>query len=293
MIGLTKSAYNPGWPLVDQKATAFSGLTSQLKMTGPFCHQNHAKNRCFNTSILQYFLAIDASITLDITLQQITGCGIHFHVLYTVYLPVKINLTLCYGTTTLMLPGPFQYFLVTLMTCSCLAAIMSTADSALMGASSIVSLDIFKKTLFPSISKKNVVRIGELNSVLVCGLAFLLGMFLSDDQMGVIMTFQNGLLMQLLPAFGFGLYLQVSERPVCCGILAGLISLVILTITGNPFDGYIPAVNVSVFVNFLVVALMCLCPGGSTSDLDVGEISHLVSEMIGISCLWCSNWYCN
>jgi len=35
VIGLTKSAYNPSWPLVDQEATAFSGLTSQLKMTGP------------------------------------------------------------------------------------------------------------------------------------------------------------------------------------------------------------------------------------------------------------------
>lgn len=232
VIGLTKSAYNPSWPLVDQEATAFSGLTSQLKMT-----------------------------------------------------------------------GPFQYFLVTLMTCSCLAAIMSTADSALMGASSIVSLDIFKKTLCPSMSKKSVVRIGELNSVLVCGLAFLLGMFLSDDQMGVIIIFQNGMLMQLLPAFGFGLYLQVSERPVCAGILAGLISLVILTITGNPLDGYVPAVNISVFVNFLVVGLMSLvAPGtGEAAKLDVAQIRTvmatsrepklvLVALMVGIA-LISTPWY--
>ena len=34
VIGLTKSAYNPSFPLVNQDATAFSGLTSQLKMTG-------------------------------------------------------------------------------------------------------------------------------------------------------------------------------------------------------------------------------------------------------------------
>lgn len=34
LIGLTKSAYNPSWPLVDQEVSAFSGLTSQLKMTG-------------------------------------------------------------------------------------------------------------------------------------------------------------------------------------------------------------------------------------------------------------------
>lgn len=152
-------------------------------------------------------------------------------------------------------------------------------------------------------SKKNVVRIGELNSVLVCGLAFLLGMFLSDDQMGVIIIFQNGMLMQLLPAFGFGLYLQVSERPVCAGILAGLISLVILTITGNPLDGYVPPVNVSVFVNFLVVGLMCLvAPGtGEAAKLDVAQIRTvmatsrepklvLVALMVGIA-LISTPWY--
>lgn len=172
--------------------------------------------------------------------------------------------------------GPFQYFLVTLMTCSCLAAIMSTADSALMGASSIVSLDIFKGTLFPSMSKKNVVRFGELTSVVICSLAFFLGMFMSDDQMGVIIIFQNGMLMQLLPAFGFGLFWQICERPVCSGIVAGLVSLIILTITGNPLDGYVPAVNISVFVNFLTVALMCVfAPGPSREkeeQLDVPQI---------------------
>ncbi|CAK9070820.1 unnamed protein product [Durusdinium trenchii] len=213
VIGLTKSAYNSAWPLVDQEATAFSGLTAQLKMT-----------------------------------------------------------------------GPFQYFLVTVMTCSCLAAIMSTADSALMGASSVVSLDVVKGTLLPSLSKKNVVRVGELNSVLVCGLAFLLGMHLNADQMGVIIVFQNGMLMQMLPAFCFGLYLQVSELPVSAGILTGLISLVILTITGNPLDGYVPAVNVSVFLNFLVVAVMellgrCGACGGceKSTELDVAEIRKVMA----------------
>jgi len=234
VIGLTKSAYNPSFPLVNQDATAFSGLTSQLKMT-----------------------------------------------------------------------GPFQYFLVTLMTCSCLAAIMSTADSALMGASSIVSLDIFKGTLFPSMSKKNVVRFGELTSVVICSLAFFLGMFMSDDQMGVIIIFQNGMLMQLLPAFGFGLFWQICERPVCSGIVAGLVSLIILTITGNPLDGYVPAVNISVFVNFLTVALMCVfAPGPSREkeeQLDVPQIRSVMSTsrepkfvlialMVGIA-LISAPWY--
>ena len=61
--------------------------------------------------------------------------------------------------------GPFQYVLVTIMTCSTLAAIMSTADSAVMGVSSIVSIDLFKGTMMPKLSNKQVVRLGELTSV--------------------------------------------------------------------------------------------------------------------------------
>lgn len=93
-----------------------------------------------------------------------------------------------------------------------------------------------------------------------------------------------GMLMQMLPAFCFGLYLQVSELPVSAGILTGLISLVILTITGNPLDGYVPAVNVSVFLNFLVVAVMellgrCGACGGceKSTELDVAEIRKVMA----------------
>ena len=51
------------------------------------------------------------------------------------------------------------------MTCSTLAAIMSTADSAVMGASSIVSIDLLKGTLLPKLTTKQVVRAGECSSV--------------------------------------------------------------------------------------------------------------------------------
>ena len=35
VIGLTKAANDPAWPAIDQEATAFSGLTAQLKLVGP------------------------------------------------------------------------------------------------------------------------------------------------------------------------------------------------------------------------------------------------------------------
>ncbi|CAJ1330032.1 unnamed protein product [Effrenium voratum] len=208
IMGLTKSAYDPAWPLVDRQASAFSAVTGQLKMA-----------------------------------------------------------------------GPIQYFLVFVMTCSTLAAIMSTADSALMGASSVVSMDVIKGTLCKSLSTKNVVRAGELTSFIVCALSFALAMLLSSDQMAKIFVFQNGMLMQMLPAFGFGLYLNIAERAVTGGIAAGFASLVILFVAGNPLDDYVPSINVSVFFNFLFVALVqVFVPGITKGQLTVERIQKTMSS---------------
>ena len=164
--------------------------------------------------------------------------------------------------------GPFQYFLVSVMTCSALAAIMSTADSALMGVSSVVSIDILQGTLIPSMTNETVVRVGVMSSFFTCAVAFFMGTFLSSDQMGAIIVFQNGMLLQLLPAFGIGLYTKVSERSVSSGIIVGLLSLLLLVIFGNPLDEYVPDINVSAFLNFLTVALVhFLIPGSSGKEL--------------------------
>eukprot|EP00931_Biecheleriopsis_adriatica_P051595 TRINITY_DN29943_c0_g1_i1.p1 TRINITY_DN29943_c0_g1~~TRINITY_DN29943_c0_g1_i1.p1 ORF type:complete len:680 (+),score=114.29 TRINITY_DN29943_c0_g1_i1:243-2042(+) len=192
LIGLTKSAYNPTWPLATQASTAFSAVTDQLLQT-----------------------------------------------------------------------GPVQYFVVAVMLCSTLAAIMSTADSALMGASSIVSIDVFKGILFPPASHTATVRAGMASSFFFCTTAFLLGLALSVQQMGAIIVFQNGMLMQMLPAFGLGLFCSVHELAITGGIISGLFSLLVMVLAGNPLEGHVPVINVSVFLNFGVVALVqagvCMC----------------------------------
>lgn len=169
----------------------------------------------------------------------------------------------------LMARGALEYFLVTTMTCSTLAAIMSTADSALMGASSVVSIDIFKGWLMPSASTDRIVQVGELNSLLMMTGAVLLGLNLSVSQFGSLIVFQNGMLMQLLPTFGLGLYFNMRAIALVSGMAVGLVVLVILAACGNPADPYIPLVNVSFLVNFLVVAAVqafTVLRGGEGSD---------------------------
>lgn len=156
----------------------------------------------------------------------------------------------------LMAKGTFEYVLVTVMTCSTMAAIMSTADSALMGASSVVSIDIFKGSLAPSASKERLVQVGEINSFLMVVAAVFLGLNLSVSQFGSLIVFQNGMLMQLLPTFGLGLYFHISECSLTCGITSGLVVLAALAALGNPLDPFIPMVNVSFIANFLTVAIV-------------------------------------
>lgn len=211
VIGLTKAANDPAWPAIEQKATAFSGLTAQLRLL-----------------------------------------------------------------------GPFQYFLVSVMTCSALAAIMSTADSALMGVSSVVSIDILQGALVPKMSTDTLVHVGLVSSVFTCAVAFFMGTYLSSDQMGAIIVFQNGMLLQLLPAFGMGLYLSVTERALSTGILVGLLSLILLVIFGNPFEEYVPDINVSAFLNFLTVGLdslvSFLLPSSRRKQLlEVSQIQDLMA----------------
>eukprot|EP00435_Cladocopium_sp_Y103_P043349 s1779_g12.t1 len=230
IIGLTKIAYDPMWPVVDQEATAFSGLSAQLKMV-----------------------------------------------------------------------GPFQYFLVTMMTCSTLAAIMSTADSALMGASSIVSIDVVKGSLLPNLSTKNVVRLGEVTSAIICIMASIMGMYCSSEQLGTMIIFQGGMNAQLLPAFGLGflgikqcvkvhgperfrLYFPIKEVAVTAGIIAGLISFVVVVIVGNPVEDYVPTVYISAAMNFLSFAVVQgICSARPTAEavaeeaLSIGRVREAMS----------------
>lgn len=113
-----------------------------------------------------------------------------------------------------------------------------------------------KGSLLPNLSTKNVVRLGEATSVIICIVASIMGMYCSDEQLGTMIVFQGGMNMQLLPAFGLGLYFPIKELAVTSGIIAGLISLVIVLIVGNPVEDYVPTVYISAAINFLSVALV-------------------------------------
>lgn len=149
--------------------------------------------------------------------------------------------------------GSFQYTLVAFMYCAAMAGIMSTADSVILGVSNAFSIDILRGLLKPDASPNEVVLFGKLTSLVMTGIGIIMGATIdSSDFMGLV-TLQNGILMQILPAFLLGLYYDVSTQAILTGIIFGLIAFGIAAIW-IPVDVIsVPAPNVGVAVNFLVL----------------------------------------
>eukprot|EP00404_Azadinium_spinosum_P008421 CAMPEP_0180544772 /NCGR_PEP_ID=MMETSP1036_2-20121128/69687_1 /TAXON_ID=632150 /ORGANISM="Azadinium spinosum, Strain 3D9" /LENGTH=110 /DNA_ID=CAMNT_0022559775 /DNA_START=1 /DNA_END=330 /DNA_ORIENTATION=+ len=104
--------------------------------------------------------------------------------------------------------GP--YILVCLLTCAALAAVMSTADSVIMGVSNTLSVDLCKHGFAPNATPEQVVRCGGGVSCAMTIIAVVAGTYVTSSEFGLLLTLQNGLLMQILPSFALGLFIDVS-----------------------------------------------------------------------------------
>lgn len=152
--------------------------------------------------------------------------------------------------------GPFEYFLVAMLTCSALAAIMSTADSVILGASNALSIDIFQGVLRPGASQEAIVRCGAFASVAMTVAGIALGVNVTSADFGTLLTMQNGIILQAVPAFLLGLFCDVSTQAITAGILCGIVGFVLAWTVGNPLAPlHVPVANVGALANFAVVAV--------------------------------------
>jgi len=160
-----------------------------------------------------------------------------------------------------MRKGPFEYALVAVLTCSALAAVMSTADSVILGVANTLSVDVFQRTLRPGATPSQVVRFG-LGVTIVFLLAGIVGgTFIKTSQFGTLLTLQNGILLQIFPAYTLGLYLDVSTRAVTAGVFTGIL-VFFAALAYNPLAPFVPPPNIGAFANVVAVAaVQLLAPG--------------------------------
>ncbi|QPJ64799.1 MAG: sodium:solute symporter family protein [Candidatus Nitrohelix vancouverensis] len=123
----------------------------------------------------------------------------------------------------IMQSSEWGYWLVVMIFASLLAAVMSTADSALLTVSSMVSKDIYGAYIRPNADQTQLTRMGKWIS---WGLmAPVVWMALSyEGNLIHLLKIKFELLIQCVPAFYLGLHWErLRARTVLCGIAAGLV----------------------------------------------------------------------
>ena len=129
----------------------------------------------------------------------------------------------------------FGYVLVVVLLAAVLAAMMSTADSALLSISSMFTKDIYARYIRPKASEKHLTLVGKLCSwvliVLLIGLAIVLR---NHASLVAIMDRKLDLLVQLVPVFMCGVrWPGLRAEPCLWGLCVG-VSLALLI----PFGGF-------------------------------------------------------
>ena len=172
--------------------------------------------------------------------------------------------------------GGFTGFISYVALLAAIAGIMSTADSALIGVSNTVSVDLFKDWLFKDKPERWTVIIGKVISFLMILISIGIATGIQKNaektgaaNYGAYAVIQQGILWQAFPAYLLGLYTGVHKYSVLTGLIVGILADVIfiaLSLTGNdPFTAIDPTLAglekswfafVAVLLNLLSIAIV-------------------------------------
>lgn len=137
----------------------------------------------------------------------------------------------------IQLSSLFGYWLVVVLICAVLAAMMSTADSALLSISSMVSKDIFGALFNRNATEAQLTRVGKLCSWILLGILVLTAIALREQATLIqLLDRKADLLVQLVPAFILGLWWKgLRGLPVAIGFLVGVLGSLLLAFGGFEF----------------------------------------------------------
>jgi SSS family solute:Na+ symporter len=116
------------------------------------------------------------------------------------------------------------YWLVVLLFAAVISAIMSTADSALLSISSMLTKDIYGRFLRPGAGEAQLTRLGKLLSWCLVWFLVWLAIELKERASLIdLLDIKFDLLVQLAPAFMLGIRWQrLAAGPALAGLVAGL-----------------------------------------------------------------------
>jgi len=149
--------------------------------------------------------------------------------------------------------------LVIVLSTAALAAIMSSADSVILGVSNSVCVDIYKNMVNRTAETKTIVRMGQAISVFMCFVCYFFALQISNKTFFNWLSVQNGILFQVGPAIYYGLWRDFPAKAIFRGIVSGFIALVIVlplqlfTEPGRMIFTLIAGPSVAAIINIMVV----------------------------------------
>ena len=166
----------------------------------------------------------------------------------------------------------FGYWLVVILFAAIISAMMSTADSALLTISSMVTKDVYGGYFRGSASQAELTRVGKLCSwALIVFLVWLAIMLKDKASLISLIDRKFDILVQLAPAFMLGIrWGKLQAGPVVLGLVTGLaVSLALAFgpfgfVTGGKIWGFHPGLY-GLFIN------LCIAVGGSLLLYNPGQ----------------------
>jgi SSS family solute:Na+ symporter len=130
------------------------------------------------------------------------------------------------------------YWLVVIIFASLLAAVMSTADSALLSISSMITHDLYGQTFCPYADQAHLTRVGKcITWVLMIPLVW--AALAYEGNLIQLLKIKFELLIQCVPAIYLGVHSRsLSARTVITGLVVGLaVTLILVALGWNSVSG--------------------------------------------------------
>jgi solute:Na+ symporter, SSS family len=142
--------------------------------------------------------------------------------------PIPSETVLTLMCIEIMQASAFGYWLVVLIFSALLAAVMSTADSALLSISSMVTHDLYGQTFRPNADQAHLTRVGKMVTWALL-IPIVWAALVYEGNLIQLLKIKFELLIQCVPAIYLGVHSRtLGARAVIAGLIVGLLLTLVL-----------------------------------------------------------------
>ena len=217
-----------------------------------------------SVKVLKRSLALMAFMPLTTTLVALI-CGLTAAVVLPDLSKAESDQVLARLCALIMADSTLGYWLVVAIFAAALAALMSTADSALLSISSMFTKDIYKLYFRPQADEAEMTLVGKVSSWAIVVLLVVVAIG-TKATLVRLLELKFEVLIQVVPCFFMGLYWRrLSAATALLGMVCGLVVALGLTLVGKPLIWGFHAGVVGLGLNVVVCAAGTLLKPAQTA----------------------------